>query len=130
MPYHVPSLTKVFIDAAAAEIADGAPCWVHAGVKGIVEKEKEPVTGTALDHLARVLINEPYFLIVHGEVQVDAVEGVTKFDSVYIDPDDNTLIATHVGNETLFGLCTEVAGTRGVPTGKMRVDLDLGVPES
>jgi len=57
-------------------------------------------------------------------VQVNTVAGFAKGDAVYITAATGVLTETSAGN-VKFGRVVEVVGDgRGVPTGKVRIDLD------
>lgn len=75
-----------------------------------------------LDAQAVIAKDEEYFLVTKGLVVVDEVSGNAKGDAIYITS-ENVLTKTK-GENTPFGRVYNVAGERGLPTGKVRIDLD------
>lgn len=91
---------------------------------GVAVKQKAPAAGAGSgtpQH--QIAIGEAFALITKGVVQVKALAGAVVGDSIYIVAADNTLTKT-VGSNLKFGLVTTLGGTKGTPTGMMRVDLD------
>lgn len=72
--------------------------------------------------------SEPYYILTKGVVQVTsaatAIASSAQGDAVYIDSSNNLTPASSGGN-LKFGRIVSVAGDRGTPTGKCRIDLDL-----
>lgn len=89
---------------------------------GVTVKQKATHWDEGLSARSVIPDGEDYFLITKGLVVVDEVSGAAKGDAIYID-DENKLTKTSSEN-TAFGRVYNVANERGVPTGKMRVDLD------
>lgn len=89
---------------------------------GIAVKQKAVNWDKGLADQALIPVGEDFFLITKGEVMVPEVSGAAKGDAIYITS-GNALTKTSSSN-TAFGRVYNVAGERGVPTGKMRVDLD------
>jgi hypothetical protein len=111
-----------YVTAATKAVNHGDPC-VENGVVGVAVKQKAPAasagTGTPQKQVA---IGEPFAIISKGIVQVANGISAVKGSPVYIVAATNVLTLTS-GNPK-FGLCVEIAGQRGTPTAKMRVDLD------
>jgi hypothetical protein len=97
------------------------------GIPGVAVKTAAAPAGTGLGAAAinQIQVGEQFNLIVKGKVYIDNPGGVfTRFQAVYVTGTTGVLTATAAGN-VLLGRVTEIAGDRGVGTGKMRVDLDL-----
>lgn len=114
---------------ATKVVAHGAPCTENNYV-GIALKQIEAPYGTGLDDdlITKVQVDEEFVIAIKGRVyvsNVDAAGGTftTKGEPVYIIAASNLLTSASGGN-LKYGRVAEVAGERGVGTGKMRVDLD------
>jgi Uncharacterized conserved protein (DUF2190) len=114
---------------ATKEVAHGAPC-VEDNFAGIAIKQIAAPGGTGLgdDLITKVQVGEQFIIEHKGLWTVPNVDAAAATfavgDDVWIDPDDNTTTSAHAGNEAKFGRVEAIAGQRGTPTGKMRVDLD------
>lgn len=91
---------------------------------GVAVKQKNRTwkDGFAVQKL--IDVSEPYFLVTKGELDLPntGISGATKGAAVYIDAAN--ALTTTVGANTKFGRVTDTAGTRGLPTGRCRIDLD------
>jgi hypothetical protein len=117
----------VYVTNGGTILNHGQPAKVAAGSRGFVgiavKQGMNRWSVTPADQ-HKIQANEPFYLIIHGEVQVDNVAGFAVGDDVYISP-TNTLTETPAG-ATPFGQVVEVVGQdRGVPAGKVRIDLDM-----
>lgn len=123
MPYNRPGRgVYVTNDAASATLDHGQPVKEGNFVGVAVKQVARGFDSTVADQ-STIDDGEEYFLITKGVVEVDTVSGFAVGDAVYITS-ANALTETSSGN-TAFGRVVEVAGNRGTPTGKVRIDLDL-----
>lgn len=115
---------QVHYAVATKAVANGAPC-TEDGFSGVALKQVAAPAGTGLGSvlITQVQIGENFIIQIKGRVYVDNLISAVKGSPVYIIAASNLLTLT-VGTNLKFGRVTEVAGTRGVGTGKMRVDLD------
>lgn len=124
MPYNRPG--KFYYTTATKAVVHGEAC-IENGVSGVAVKQKVapfgtgPATNAAL---VTVQIGEDFGIIDKGIVQVAAVATPAKGDAIYITAATNVLTKTASAN-VKYGVVVEIAGQRGCPTGRMRVDLDL-----
>lgn len=121
MPYSRPGY--MYYATATKAVNHGDPC-VENGVCGVAVKQKAPPsTAAAGTPQKQIAVSEPFAIISKGVVQVPNTITATKGAPIYITAATNALTLTAAGN-VKYGLCVEVAGQRGTPTGRMRVDLD------
>jgi Uncharacterized conserved protein (DUF2190) len=101
-----------------------APC-IEKNFAGQAIKQKAAPGGTGLGAtaLTQIGVGEQFVIITKGLVYLDNTVPFAEGDPVYIVAATNALTAVSAGN-VKFGRVYEVAGQRGVGTGKMRVDLD------
>jgi hypothetical protein len=122
MPYNRPG-PGVYVVNGGTPITHGTP-QVNVGFVGVAVKQAIRQWQDSYAIQAQIDANEPYFLITKGVVQVSNA-GITanvKGDPIYITP-AGVLSATSAGNSK-FGRIAEVAGARGVPPNRCRIDLD------
>lgn len=114
-----------FYTVATKAVQHGAPC-TEENVSGTAIKQKAPGATAALSTHQTIAIGEAFAIKNKGIVEVPAVAGVIPGDTVWINATNNVLTEADpgVGNGRKYGRCVEVAGDRGTPTGRMRVDLD------
>jgi Uncharacterized conserved protein (DUF2190) len=124
MPYSVDYKRGVYVtNGSGGTYTHGAPVK-EGNFVGIAVKQKAATFDAGLAAHSLIQISENYFLITKGEVQVANVSGFAKGDKVYITS-ANVLTETGASN-TPFGRVTETTSdNRGVPTGKVRIDLDV-----
>jgi|SRR5262252_2460558 len=123
MPYNRPG-PGVYVTNGGTAIAHGSP-QVNAGFVGVAVKQAPRQWQDSYAIQGTIDASEAYFLITKGVVQVPNT-GITanvKGDPIYITP-ASVLTATSAGNSK-FGRVVEVAGARGTPPNKVRIDLDL-----
>jgi Uncharacterized conserved protein (DUF2190) len=124
MPYSRPGY--MFYATATKAVDHGKPC-VENGVAGVAVKQKAVSSAAGLggspDPQKNIAIGEKFAIISKGVVQIDNTGSFVVGNPIYIIAATNLLTATSAGN-VKFGMCVEIAGQRGTPTGKMRVDLD------
>lgn len=115
---------QVHYTVATKAVAHGAPC-TEDGFVGTAIKQVAAPAGTGLGSalITQVQVGESFVIQIKGRVYVANGIGAVKGSPIYIIAATNALTLT-VGANLKFGRCTEVAGTRGVGTGQMRVDLD------
>ncbi len=111
-----------FYCTATKAVRHGAPC-IEQNVKGIAVKQKDPGYLGAFADRNLVAISEQFMILHKGQVEVDTVAGFAKGELVYIIAATNVLTESAAGNVP-YGRIVEVAGERGCPTGKVRIDLD------
>lgn len=92
---------------------------------GVAVKQKTRGWKEGYDVQAVIADDEDFFIITKGIVQVanTGISSAAKGDAVYIDSSNN-LTAGATGGNDRFGRIVEVAGERGTPAGKVRIDLD------
>lgn len=122
MPYNRPGRGVYVTNNSGAALTHAQPVRESSFV-GIAVKQRQPGFNSVIADYTRIEIAENFFLDTKGVVQVAAVAGFAKGDFVYITP-GNVLTETAAGN-TPFGQVVEVAGVRGTPVGRVRIDLDL-----
>lgn len=93
------------------------------GFVGVAVKQKARSFADGMAVQAVIDEDEEYFLITKGVVTVDTVSGLAVGDDVWIIAEENKLTETK-GENLPFGRVTEIAGERGCPEGKVRIDLD------
>ena len=123
MPYNRPG-PGVYVTNGGTAIAHGSPN-TNAGFVGVAVKQVARAWSDSYSVQAQIDASEPYFLITKGVVQVPnaGISANVKGDAIYITAATNALSATSAGN-VKFGRIVEVAGARGTPTGRCRIDLD------
>lgn len=131
MPYSRPGY--MYYDVATKSVVHGGSVTEH-GMVGVAVKQGNAPFGTGPAFSAPGVVNpllntiaiaEPFAMITKGIVEVPLTGIVTpaKGDAVYIVAADNTLTKT-AGANLKYGRIVEIAGQRGCPTGKVRIDLD------
>jgi hypothetical protein len=122
---------QVHYAVATKAVLHGAPCS-EDGFTGVAIKQIAAPAGTGLGStlITTVAIGEAFIIQIKGRVYV-ANTGTgspyVKGDTLYLTLATYALTKTGpqvAGTTHKFGRVTEVAGTRGVGTGQMRVDLD------
>jgi hypothetical protein len=98
---------------------------VNSGFVGVAVKQVNRAWDQGLSNQAVIDPGEPYYLITKGVVQVPnaGISANVKGDPIYITAATGALTATGPAGGK-FGRITEVAGQRGVPANKVRIDLD------
>lgn len=124
MPYSIDYKRGVYVtNGSGGAITHGAP-RKEGNFVGIAVKQKAASWSAGLAAQSEIADGEKYFLITKGEVQVANVSGFAKGDPVYITS-AGVLTETAASN-TPFGRVTETTSdNRGVPSGKVRIDLDV-----
>lgn len=111
---------------ATKEVNHGAPV-VEDGIAGLAVKQQTRSWKDGLANQAVIDVDEDFGIEYGGVFYVDhtaAISGSGKGDTLYIDPDDNTLQVSTTGN-VAFGKIKDLPGERGCPLGKYRVDQSL-----
>jgi hypothetical protein len=122
MTYNRPGVGTHVINSTGGDLTHNQPIAI-SGFVGIAVKQKSVSWKLGLVDQNKIKAGEQFWLLYDGIVQVDNVAGFAKGDPVYITP-ANALTETATGN-TKFGRVVEVVGDgRGVPAGKVRIDLD------
>lgn len=130
MPYLRPG--NEYYATAVRAVTHGNPCVVD-GVPGIgiVQSERGATAGLQTPRVAA--IGEAFVIAHQGICQIDAslVTGVaTKGANVYITVATDVLVGVAVAGAAPagtipFGKVVELAGQRGTPTGKIRINMNL-----
>lgn len=95
----------------------------YDGVSGVAVKQRVVSSGAASGTPQKQIASGELFAIISkGIVQVANGISAIKGSPVYITT--GHVLTLTVGTNPKFGRCVEVAGSRGVPAGLMRVDLD------
>lgn len=126
MPYSRPGAVKVDV-IATRQVNHGTLTW-EEGVAGVAVKTLADPATAGLVSPKVIPISEAFNMIVKGVVQITNPSATfAKGDPVYITKTTGVLNNTGPMSGTVapVGRVTEIAGTRGTPTGLMRVDLDL-----
>lgn len=108
-------------NASGGALNHGQPV-LSEGRVGVAIKQKTPSWDASVASQDQIPNGEDFAMIVKGVVMVDEVAGFAVGDPVYITA-ANVLTETAAGN-TKFGRVTEIENERGVPTNKVRIDLD------
>jgi predicted RecA/RadA family phage recombinase len=121
MPYNRPG-PGVYVTNGAAPINHGAPCVVDNFV-GVAVKQRTRSWADGFANQAIIDPDEPFFIITKGVVQVPdtGLTGADKGEEVYISAAG---VLTPGAGDHKFGRIVEVAGERGTPLNRVRVDLD------
>jgi hypothetical protein len=98
----------------------------QGGFVGVCQKQDEPKSFDSLASRTQVQSGVKYFLIVKGETEQAALAGATLGAPVYITKADDTLTLVDGGAATVpFGRVSGLPGQFGLPSGRMRIDMDL-----
>jgi hypothetical protein len=117
---------RVKYATATKEVAHGAPCE-EKGFVGMAIKQVAAPAGTGLGStlITNVQVGELFVIVTKGEIVITNPSGTFhEGDTVYIKVADNALADAYTTGYVKFGRVKEIAPTRGLATGKMRVDLD------
>lgn len=125
MPYNRPGAVEVDV-VATKQVNHGAITW-EENRPGVTVKTKADAATAGLVTPPVIAIGEAFNHIVKGIVQITNPGGFVAGDPVYITKATNALNNTGPASATVgkVGVVSEIAGERGTPTGKMRVNLDL-----
>lgn len=105
------------------------PVLKHGGVceedgfVGVAIKQKARGFAAGMSGQAVIDKGEEFFIVTKGEVTVDTISGLAVGDDVWIIVAENKLTETE-GSNLRYGRVKAIAGERGCPTGKVRIDLD------
>lgn len=109
---------------ATKSVAHGAPV-IEDNIPGIAIKQVARAWSAGLTGQATIDVGESFGIEYTGVWYVPAVSGAAKGSLLYIDPTDNALSLSSGSDHVKFGKVKDLAGERGCPTGKQRVDLDM-----
>lgn len=110
-------------NGSGGTINHGAPVK-EGNFVGLAIKQKARAWSAGFVSPLTIANGEKYFIQTVGVVEVPTVSGFAQGDAIYIT-DAGVLTETNTGN-TPFGRVVEtVSDNRGVPTGKVRIDLDI-----
>jgi hypothetical protein len=122
MVYNRPGAGTHVTNDSGGSLTHGQPAKLQ-GFVGVLVKQKATAWSDGLAPSTVIASGEKCWMITRGIVQVTTVGGFAKGDPIYITP-TNTLSETATNNFK-FGRVVEVVGDgRGVPTGKVRINLD------
>jgi hypothetical protein len=121
MPYNRPG-PGVYVTRTGAAVQHGAPA-VESNFAGVAVKQKTRGWSDPVSNQATIDVGEAYFLVTKGVVQVPntGISASVKGDPIWIT---TAGVLTTATGTPKFGRIVEVAGNRGVPLGKVRIDLD------
>jgi hypothetical protein len=126
MPYNRPG-PGVYVVNGGTPIQHGTPQY-NSGFVGVAVKQRARAWSDGFAIQATIDANEPYFLITKGVVQVPntGISANVKGDTIYMTNATGVLTPTGPGSGTVskFGRIVEIAGSRGTPANKVRIDLD------
>lgn len=124
MPYHRQT-HGVYVTNGGSTITHGTP-QKSGNYVGVAQKQKARAWSDGYSVQTTIDATEPYFLLTKGIVEVvntgSGVSAAVKGDPIYITS-GNLLTTTATANFP-YGRVFEVAGSKGTPTGKVRIDLD------
>lgn len=124
MPYNRPGFAKYTKNETGGNLKHGQPvCDATGTFVGVAVKQKAPGFDEGMSVQNLIANGEQYMIITKGVVTVDTVSGFAVGDDVWLIKAENKLTETE-GSNLRFGRVVEVAGERGCPTGKVRIDLD------
>jgi uncharacterized protein DUF2190 len=124
MPYNRPGFAKYAKNETGGTLKHGQPACDETGTfVGVAIKQKAPGFGDGMAVQALIADDEEFMLLTKGVVMVDTISGLAVGDDVWLIKAENKLTETE-GSNLKFGRVVEVAGERGVPAGKVRIDLD------
>jgi hypothetical protein len=123
MPYNRPG-RGVYVTNNGTTRVNGDPVALN-NIVGVCIKQKAPTIPNLPVDAKTIQAGEDFFIVAKGIVQVPAVGGVAKGDAIYITSATSALGNASGAGIVPYGRVVELAGSRGTPTGKMRVDLDL-----
>lgn len=123
MPYNRPG-PGVYVVNGGSAIQHGT-AQANSGFVGVAVKHAARSWQDGYSIQAQIDASEPYYLITKGVVQVadPGLSSPAKGDAVYITAATGVITKTSGGN-VKYGRIVELTGVRGVPTGKVRIDLD------
>lgn len=98
------------------------------GYTGVAIKQKIPAADGVRADRDLIVAGEAYILALRGKCDVLASDlpGITKGTLVYVVPATNAVSVTATNNLVL-GRVSELAGERGTPADKVRINMDQRV---
>jgi hypothetical protein len=127
MPEHADNEVERIFSGAIRRRQHGEPA-ADEGRVGTAIKTKTPAADTPRATFRRSAVGEPYNMIVHGgiiSVPLAGLEAAVHGDLVYITTATNALSLNNPGaGRQVLGKVVELAGERGGPLDRLRVDLD------
>lgn len=125
MPYNRPG--NIEVDVTCSRQVNHGDLTFEEGKVGVAVKTLADAATAGLVNPKVIAVAEKFNLIVKGTVQVaNGVAGV-RGDPIYMTKATGVLNKTGPASATVarVGVVSEVAGQRGTPVGKMRVNLDM-----
>jgi hypothetical protein len=129
MPEHSNQEVERIFSGASVAVRSGEPA-ADEGRVGTAIKTKTPAADTPRADLQTIQVGEPYNMIVHGGISIPlaGLEAAVHGDLVYITTATNALSLNNPGaGRQVLGKVVELAGERGGPLDRLRVDLDQKV---
>lgn len=130
MPYNRPGTKYYAENDTGGTIVHGSPV-VFDNIPGIATKQKAVPWAEGLASQDLIQDGESFVMDITGVCEVDNVSGFAKGDAVYIIAASESggvttfELTETAGSNTPFGRVVEVVGDgRGVPAGKVRINLD------
>jgi Uncharacterized conserved protein (DUF2190) len=128
MPYSRPG-PGVYVTNNSGGTLEHNQAVQESNFVGVAVKQKTRGWKDGYDVQKTIEQDEDYFIITKGVVLVTVertdAAAAAKGDAVYIEDDNNLSVASSGEGALRFGRVVEVAGERGTPAGKARIDLDL-----
>jgi hypothetical protein len=127
VPYNRPG--SVLVDVIATKQVNHGTITFEDGVPGVAVKTLADPATAGLVNPKVIAIGEAFNMIIKGIVQIaNAGTGApyARGAALYLTKATNAITNVGPASATVarLGTVTEVAGTRGTPTGFMRVNLD------
>jgi len=121
MPYNRPGPGVYVTNSTGDAIVHGAPCLV-SNFAGVAVKQRTPPWTQGFEPVAMIAEDEPFYILTKGIVQVSNadIDEAEKGDEVWISEDGSL----GTSGDAPFGRIVEVAGERGTPMDRVRIDLD------
>ena len=129
MPYNRPGNIYYTTNAQSGTLKHGQ-LVISDEIVGVAIKQKPVSWKLGLADQQIIAVGEKFAMIVKGIVEVPLVGGLAKGDDVYLaaaatNSGVTTFALSETATGTRVGRVVEVVGDgRGVPAGKVRIDLD------
>lgn len=125
MPYNRPQPGVYVTNGSGGQLTNGQTVKEGTFV-GVAVKQKTRSWQDGYTVQTKIESTEPYYVLTQGTVQVTdpGLSSPAVGDPVYIVAATNVITKTSTSN-TPYGRIVELGGTRGTPTGKLRINLDI-----
>lgn len=127
MPFNLEPGNVAYV-TASANVRHKAPAS-DDGYAGAAIKQKIPAADGVRADRDLIVASEAYIIVLRGKIDVPAasVPGIAKGAFVYVTDADNAVSAAAGAGKTVLGRVSELAGERGTPADKVRVNMDQRV---